>query len=130
MRCKLYISHHCHHDAMHNAKDHPLCKHWKHFSAYDDHFDGLNIRADSIIQWLRVLPAPISLPVMTACDIRQDMFLKSMWIHANWNYLRPNNDEKGPHIRLIPMVLVQRSNSPCEYYTSPTLRNVLWRLTD
>ena len=38
------LNHHCWlHYAMHNAKPRPLCKHWKQFSAYDKHFDWLEI---------------------------------------------------------------------------------------
>ena len=36
MHCTLYINHHCClQDMTHNAKPHPLCKHWKQFGACD-----------------------------------------------------------------------------------------------
>ena len=53
--------------SMHNAKPHPLCKHWKQFGAYDQPLIGWRKSADTIDQRFRFLPVHLSSPVMTTC---------------------------------------------------------------
>ena len=56
------------HHAMHNATDHPLCVSTANNSVLRmSILIGSRWTADSIIQWIRLLPASISFPVMTAC---------------------------------------------------------------
>ena len=56
------------HHAMHNATDHPLCVSTENNSVLRmSILIGSRWTADSIIQWIRLLPASISFPVMTAC---------------------------------------------------------------
>ena len=80
----IYISHHCWlHHAMHNAKDDPVfvstenkCLWWTFWLAEDKQWIQLSNGSGfcllkSLSQWWRHV------------DIRQDEFLKSIWIHAN-----------------------------------------------